>query len=164
LVRGQIDERESGLNLVRDYPALPDGRHNGIVADVIDLGDALVDLAWEKRTVHRCLFVWLILDERCIQTHRPYRASLRMNVSLHPDSTMYNVIHLITGAPPRTDVPFDLDILIGRSNLLLTKHKRLDDGRLVANVLKIGPPIKVFPRVPGWFRRSQDRQRIRSAA
>ncbi len=150
--------------IAKQYPALPDGRHNGILADVIDLGESLLDFGWEKRKVHRCLFVWLILDERCIQTRRPYRASLRMNVSLHPESTMYNAIRLITGTPPRIDAPFDLDVLIGRSNELVTKQKQLDDGRLAATVLALGPAIKVFPRVPSWFRRSEDRQRIRSAA
>lgn len=138
-----------------EYPVIGDGTHDGVLADIVEMPRV------DKSGAPYCLyqFVWLFPDDMCFQSGRPFQASF---IAIRSDwrSNDRQVINAIAC----TDVkgPFDMEKLLGRSNLIRTKAVKHKD-KVYANVVGVGdirPPRKIFSAVPFGFQRSKDRRRF----
>jgi hypothetical protein len=146
------------MNSKKQYPVIPNGQHNAILVDIADLRM----LPTQYGLLHRCRFVWLVPESRCPQTGKPFEVSRQVSVSMHPDSSMYFVVSRILGNLPDPEKEFDLEVLIGKSNLLVTDAVKLSDGRKVANIAEIRRPVRVFHSIPP-FVRQKDKAKVRGS-
>jgi hypothetical protein len=128
------------------------GQFIGTIIDVVDLGKVKT-MYGEKAKIR---IVW-VLDKNDSEG-QPFRAIRQVNASVNEKSTLYEIVKSILGmAPP---VPFDTEVLIGRSNqLFIVTEKDEKTGKVFANVKIILPlPAGVTPpQAPAGFIRAKDK-------
>jgi hypothetical protein len=149
----------------------PQGVHQAVCVDVVDLGMVESNFNGEKKLQHKVKVVWQI-NELNEETGRRYVVSKRYTASLHEKSSLRKDLQSWRGRPftPEELRGFDLDILIGldpngsrvgreincQINLV---HKTLDDGRIFANVEALMPLAKGMVAIdPLDFLKERDRK------
>jgi hypothetical protein len=122
------------------------------VADVVDLGPQTTQYG----TKVKVRIVWILNAND--SEGKPFRVMRQCTASVNEKSALYELAKGVLGtAPP---VPFDTEVLIGRSNqLVIVKETDAKTGKEFANVKAVLPlPAgSVAPRVPADFVRSKDR-------
>lgn len=128
------------------------GMFLGTIADFVDLGT--VDTKFgAKRKVR---IVW-VLDKNDSEG-APFRVIFQATASLNEKAKLYEIIKNVLGQAPA--VPFDSEVLIGRSNqLYVAKEKDPVTGKEYANVKLVAPlPTgAVAPAIPKDFVRAKDK-------
>jgi len=131
------------------------GQFIGTVIDVVDLGKKANRFGEEKVRL-RVLWVLNANDSQ----GQPYRVMREANATVADKpkkSTLYEIVEGVTGQAPA--VPFETDVLIGRSNLLIIVKETAPNGKKYANIKAILPlPAGVIPpQAPQGFLRAKDR-------
>lgn len=134
-------------NNAKSYEKPNSGQFLGTVIDVIDLG--IVQGKFGKRARIRIIWVLNANDSE----GNPYRVMTTVNATMNEKSTLYGLVRGILGTVPT--IPFESEILLGRSNLLFV----MKEGEF-ANVKAVLPlPLgQVGPSIPVGFIRHKDRQ------
>lgn len=138
----------------RDFPVAPQGLHQAICVDVVDLG--LVETKWGMKPKVR--IVWQ-LDENQPDGRR-FEVASTYTLSLSDKAILRH--HLEAWRGKRfTDAElagFDLEKLIGVNCQVQIVHNIADGGRTYANVQAVVPLGKTMPRIAAEnFVRYQDR-------
>jgi hypothetical protein len=118
----------------------PEGVHNGVCVDVIDLGLVETDFQGEHRTVPkvRLVFETEALDEagkRCT-------ISKTFTASLHPKAKLAEFLTKWRGRPVVPGESIDLTKLLGVSCTLVTSHQQNLVGRTYGSIDAISKPSK----------------------
>jgi len=128
------------------------GTFIGTVIDVVDLLKQPTKFGIKDQV----MIVW-VLDKND-STGQPYRAISKLNASGNEKSKLYELAKGILGTAPA--VPFDSEILMGRSNqLVIVKEKNEQTGKEFAAV-KVVLPLPagaVAPVAPQGFIRKKDK-------
>ena len=118
----------------KTYAPAPEGAHNGVCVDVIDLG--VQDTEWGPKPKLRLTFELETLEE----SGEPYRVSRSFTASLHPKAKLSEIIGKWRGKAIGDNESFDLNKLVGQSALLVISNKTdAGTGRtfaLIDNVMK----------------------------
>ena len=122
------------VNNKKAYAPAPEGAHNGVCVDVIDLG--VQDTEWGPKPKLKLTFELEALDE----SGEPHRVSRSFTASLHPKAKLSEIIGKWRGRPIADNESFDLNKLVGQSALLVISHKTdTGTGRtfaLIDNIMK----------------------------
>jgi len=115
-----------------DFQPAPDGVHNAVCVDVVDLG--IVDSAFGKK--HKLKIVWEIGEK--MDDGRPFIAQKRYTVSLHEKSTLAKDLKNWRGKPftPEELKGFDIEKVIGVPCQLVIVHDE-KEGAVYANIQTI---------------------------
>jgi hypothetical protein len=136
---------------------------DGTIIDVVELPN--VKTKYGVKTQLRVVWVLGISDgsgKYAMDSEgNPFRVMREVNATIDEKSKLYEIVKGVLGtAPP---VPFDSDILIGRSNkLFIEKGPDPKTGKVYANVKFITflPAGHVPPPIPEGFVRAKDRATI----
>lgn len=119
-----------------DYSPAPEGLHQAVCCDVIDLGEVpgkfgtkpMVKIRWQ-------------LEEIDPKNKKRYSASKRYNNSLHEKATLRKDLETWRGKKftEKELDKFDLEKLIGVNCQLSISHNVKEDGEIYANVMTIVP-------------------------
>ncbi|HYE96498.1 MAG TPA: hypothetical protein VD962_09845 [Rubricoccaceae bacterium] len=125
------------------FTPAPAGTHNAVCVDVVDLGIQMTGFG-EK---HRARFVWEI-EERNPENGKPHLVFATMNVSLHENSSMGDLLRRWRGKDftAKELEGFDIENVIGAPCLLTVEHNQ-KDGKTYANVASAVPLPKSMPRL-----------------
>jgi hypothetical protein len=137
----------------------PEGTHQGVCCDVVDLG--MVEKTYEGRTTkkHMVKVVWQI-NEINEDTKRRFTVNRQFGASLHEKSTLRGVLEGWRGRPFTKEEleGFDLDNLLGVNCLLGVIHKQGSKGGTFANVANVAKVMKGMPLLAvESYVREQDR-------
>jgi hypothetical protein len=141
-----------------NYNPAPEGLHQGVCADVVDLGEKLN--TFKNVLQHKVRIVWQldVFDE---ENRRPFEISKQYTNSLHEKATLRTQLEAWRGRR-FTDEElkgFDLEKLIGANCQIQVVHVLADNGKTYANVQALVPLSKNMPkmRVSDDFVRYADR-------
>lgn len=149
----------------KDYAPAPEGTHQAVCCDVIDLGEVLdtFNPGKKKRVIS---LVWQL---GATITGRPERltAGKRYRRSLNEKATLRHDLESWRGRPftAAESLGFDLEKLIGANCLLNIVHKPSADGtKTYGNVVSVMPLMRGLPamKVEDYVRR-QDREAAAAA-
>lgn len=129
-------------NESKSFPPAPEGTHQAVCVDVIDLG--MVDNSFKPGTQqHKVNIAWQINEPRDDgKRHVVYK---RYTASLNEKATLRHDLEAWRGKAFTFDelAAFDLEKLIGANCLINVQHRKSNDGtRTYANVMSIAPLIK----------------------
>ncbi|MDA4129153.1 MAG: hypothetical protein OK457_00125 [Thaumarchaeota archaeon] len=144
----------------KDFEKPDTGEFNGTIVDIVDLGK--VKSQYGEKVQLRVVWVLGTPDgsgKYAMDTEgNPFRVMRQVNASIDEKSKLYEIAKGVLGtAPP---IPFDPEILLGRSNkLFIEKGSDSKTGKVYANVKFITflPAGHVPPPIPQGFVRSKDR-------
>jgi hypothetical protein len=125
----------------------PDGAIQGVLVDVIDLGQVTTTYAGESKTSHKINLVWQ-MDERKDDGTR-FLVFQRQTLSLHPKANLRKVVETLRGkkfTDEEAEAGFELDDLKGVNALLTIVHNQVGD-RIYANVSGVSPLPKGMPKI-----------------
>jgi hypothetical protein len=130
------------------------GMFLGTIIDVVDLGE--VTSKFDGSVNHKLRIVW-VLDKND-STGKPFGVIATYNSHMAVKGNLYKAVSQILNVPA-PPVPFDTEILIGRSNQLFLVKNTAPDGNVYTNVGGIAPlqPGQAGPKAPKGFIRAQDR-------
>jgi hypothetical protein len=111
-----------------EYEIPDEGEHQGVLADVVDKGEVPTQFGLKKM-----VGLTFLLDQYG-KDGKPMRASRRVSQSLHPSSTLRQIIKSMLGKDPGDT--FDLEKLIG-TNAWLEIERHENGGRTYANIVGI---------------------------
>jgi hypothetical protein len=135
----------TGSDDARDFTPAPEGPHQAVCCDVLDLGE--VDDTFnpgKKKQVVR--LVWQLND--LAEDGGRFTVSKRYRRSLNTKSTLYADLTSWRGRPftPAEMAGFDLETVIGVNCLLNVAHKKSTDGtKTFANVVSVMPIMRNLP-------------------
>jgi len=138
------------------------GRFNGTIIDIVDLGIKKNRFGEEKV---RMRIIW-VLDKNDSQG-APFRVMREVNATIADKpkkSNLYEIVEQVTGRAP--SVPFDSEVLIGRSNeLTIVREADAATGKVYANIKVIMPlPAGVVPpQAPAGFVRAEVKKAMQAA-
>jgi hypothetical protein len=147
-----IDDKPTGPP--KEYPIASEGPVMVVVADVEDLGIQNDDLYGPKPKIR---LTW-VLDEKDPEGNY-FVIRREFTASMHEKSNLYPVVQDILGKVP--PVPYDLENLVGKSNLGIIKRKLStkgkSNGKTFANIVSFltAKPGQSFA-VPADFVRGKD--------
>lgn len=140
----------------KQFPVAPEGLHQAVCVDVVDLG--MVDQTFEGKTkkVHKCRLVFEI-EEKDPDTGKPLQASQFYTVSLHPESRLRKHLRSWRGRDFTDDElrSFDLETLVGINGQIQVEHKPSSNGKTYANVtaiVKLGKGMVAMRPSPEYVR------------
>jgi hypothetical protein len=130
------------------YAPAPEGVHQAVCVDVIDLG--MMDVEWQgkKKQQHKINVVWQISELR--DDGSRYRLFKRYTLSLSDKANLRKDLESWRGRAFTEDElrGFDVERLIGVNCLLNIVHRKSNDGtRTYANVVSIMPLVKGMPKL-----------------
>lgn len=121
------------------FTPAPDGVHQAVCCDIVDLG--MVTTQWEgkKRVSHKVYLVWQIAEENQ-ETGKRFTVRRRYTASLHEKADLRRDLQSWRGRPFTNEelASFDLDRVLGVGALLNVVHT-MRDGSTWANVEAIMP-------------------------
>lgn len=120
------------------YTPAPQGVHQAVCCDVVDLGMVESEYQGEKKTVHKIRVVWQISE--AMEDGRPFTVSARYTASLHEKARLRADLQSWRGRPFTKEElkDFDTDDVIGGNCLLNVMHESRN-GKTYANVSAIMP-------------------------
>lgn len=131
----------------KNYTPAPEGTHQGVAVDVIDLG-RMPDAFNPGKTKHKVNIVWQINETRDDgKRHQLYK---RYTLSLNEKATLRHDLESWRGRAftPAEEAGFDVETIIGANCLLNVQHKKSADGqRTYANVIAVMPLLKGMPKL-----------------
>jgi hypothetical protein len=136
----------------KTYTPAPEGVHQAVCVDVIDLGMVKSQFADDKtgepKVQHKVNVVWQIGDKRDDgKRHQLYK---RYTLSLHEKAALRHDLESWRGRAFTFDelAGFDVEKLIGANALVNVQHRKSQDGsRTYANVVAIMPLAKGMPKM-----------------
>lgn len=143
------------------YTPAPEGLHQAICVDVVDLG--MVPTQWGDK--HKVQIRWLIDEELppnkvAEDGVANYMVTGRYTLSLHENAQLRKVLTSWRGKAFSTDelAGFDLEKLIGANCQILVTHNRKDD-RVFANPETVTPLARGMDKmtIPRNYVRAKDR-------
>lgn len=131
----------------KNYTPAPEGTHQAVCVDVIDLGQ-LPDSFNPGKTKHKVNIVWQIDERRDDQKrHQLYK---RYTLSLNEKATLRHDLESWRGKAFTRDeeMGFDVETVIGANCLVNVQHKQSQDGsKTFANVIAVMPLVKGMPKM-----------------
>ena len=136
----------------KTYAPAPEGVHQAVCADVIDLGMMLSAFPDERtgqpKQQHKINVVWQIEEKRDDgKRHQLYK---RFTLSLHEKAALRHDLESWRGKAFTFDelAGFDVEKLIGANCLINVQHRKSKDGtRTYANVVAVMPLVKGMPKI-----------------
>lgn len=136
----------------KTYTPAPEGVHQAVCVDVIDLGLVKSAFPDEKtgadKWQHKVNVVWQIAETRDDgKRHQLYK---RYTLSLHEKAALRHDLESWRGKAFTFDelAGFDVERLIGANALVNVQHKKSADGtRTYANVVAVMPLLKGIPKM-----------------
>jgi len=118
------------------FTPAPEGLHQGVCVDIIDLG--LLDTKWGKR--RKVVIRWQI-NQVNQDTGKRFIAQKRYTASLNKKASLYKDLSAWRGKPMTKEEceGFDLELLLDKNCQLQIAHSIGDDGTKYANVQTIVP-------------------------
>jgi hypothetical protein len=147
-----IDDKPTGPP--KEFPIASEGTTMVVIADVEDLGIQNDELYGPKPKIR---LTW-VLDEKDPEGNY-FVIRREFTASMHEKSNLYPIVQDTLGKTP--PVPFDLENLVGRSNLGVIKRKVAEKGknkgRTFANIVNLfAPKPGQSFAVPADFVRGKD--------
>ena len=140
----------------REFTPAPEGLHQGVCVDVVDLG--MVESGkWGAK--HKVRIIWQ-LEQRDEETDRRFTVSQSYNISLNEKATLRHHLEAWRGRKFTAEElqGFDLEKLIGVNCQIQVVHNIADDKRVWANVQAIVPVGKGMTKIqPEDYVRVKDR-------
>jgi hypothetical protein len=137
-----------------------EGVYLGVLADIIELG--LVDGFYGAKQKVR--FIWILNAKDSEGNY--FRVQKSYNAVLHEKSNLYADVTDVLGAHPT--IPYDLDLLLGKNNLLVLKPEQATTGPKkgqwftnVKAVMSVPAGTALFT-IPAGFVRDRDKQNGRN--
>jgi hypothetical protein len=126
----------------RTFEPAPEGTHQAVLVDVVDLG--MLQTSWQgvTSTKHKVNLAWQIAEDR--DDGKPFLVFKRYTLSLHEKSALRKDLDSWRGRTlSRTEeqTGVDLEEMIGKNCLLNITHKQVGD-RTYANVASLSPLMK----------------------
>lgn len=140
----------------RTFVPAPEGLHQAVCCDVIDLGVVEGKFGAKHRIEIRWLINELNDEGRLYMVTKKYTASLNEKASLRQDLEAWRGKKFT-----KDDLKgFDVEQLLGVNCQIQVVHVTLDDGRTFANVKAVVPLMKGMQKmtVPEDFKRKADRE------
>lgn len=136
-----------------DWERCPEGSHQAVLCEIVDLGIVEQEFKGEKTKAHKCLFVYQVAprDENGAELRdshgQRFEVSKRLTVSMHEKATMFAWIETWRGRKftdnERVELEvngFDLEKLLKVNCLLQVMHNPSADGtKIYANATAIQP-------------------------
>ena len=138
-----------------DFKPAPEGLHQGVCIDVIDLG--MKDGKWGPK--HTCR-LWWQLELRDDETEKRFRVKKDYNVSLHEKANLCKDLVAWRGRKFTDEeaAGFDVESVIGANCQLQVAHNLGDNGTVWANVMTVVPLGKNMTKLrPEEYVRDKDR-------
>lgn len=136
----------------KTYTPAPEGVHQAVCADVIDLGMVLSAFPDEKtgqpKLQHKINVVWQIAEKR--DDGKPHQLYKRFTLSLHEKAALRHDLESWRGKAFSFEelAGFDVERLIGANCLVNVQHRKSKDGtRTYANVVAVMPLVKGMPKM-----------------
>jgi len=131
----------------KTFDPAPEGVHQAVLVDVVDLG--FLETSWQgvKKTLHKVNLAWQINEDR--DDGKPFLVFKRYTLGLGDKYNLRKDLESWLGRRLTTveqKQGFDLESLIGRNCLLNITHNTSED-RTYANVASINPLMKGMPTI-----------------
>jgi hypothetical protein len=143
----------------KTFTPAPEGVHQAIAVDVIDLG--MMDNTWQGKTTkkHKIDLVWQIAEKR--DDGKRFCLFKRYTLSLGDKANLRHDLESWRGRPFTVEelAGFDVESIIGANCLINVQHKKSADGtKTYANVMSVMPLIKGMPKLTadGYERPKKD--------
>jgi hypothetical protein len=136
----------ASANETKNYTPAPEGVHQAVCVDVIDLGllkSAFLDEKGNEKWQHKINVVWQIAETR--DDGKRFQLYKRFTLSLHEKAALRHDLESWRGRAFTSDelAGFDVEKLIGANCLVNVQHKKSADGtKTYANVVSVMPLIK----------------------
>ena len=144
-----------GTKQPKKYEIPAEGQHIGVLVDIVDAGEK----TGQYGTQQRVRFVWVLktlgMNGRPLQAMQGYNVSPNWGEKSH----LRKAVKSILGRDP--DSEFDLETLIGCTNLLIVEHNTVGD-KTYANVTTILKTAESLP-IPKEYVRVADRRKPSSS-
>jgi hypothetical protein len=129
----------------RDFAPAPEGLHQGVCIDVVDLG--IVKSQWGEK--HQVEIRWQLVDLTDDVTGLPFMVLRRYTLSLNEKAKLRAHLEAWRGRKFTAEEleGFDLEKLIGVNCQIQVVHDLADDGRTWANVSAVVPLGKGMTKV-----------------
>jgi hypothetical protein len=144
----------------RDFVPAPEGLHQAVCVDVVDLG--LEESRFEAgKKVHKVRIAWQI--EECDQdTGKPFLVTKKYTLSLNEKASLRKDLECWRARKftPEELKGFDLEKLLGVNCQMQIQHETKED-RIWANITAIVPPAKTAAKlVCRGYTRVKDRETL----
>lgn len=128
------------------FEPAPEGVHQAVCVDVVDLG--LLDVTWQgvKKVQHKVNLAWQIAEDR--EDGKPFLVFKRYTLSLHEKAALRGDLESWRGRRFTRDdeLGFDVESVLGANCLLNIQHREVGD-RVYANIVSIMPLVKGMPAI-----------------
>jgi len=125
-------------NSSTEFVNAPQGTHQGVCCDVVDLG--LVDVKQpdgSAKKVHKIEVYWQIPAINP-ETLKRFEVRKRYTLSFHEKSTLRKDVEAWRGKPfPKDQKEFDVEALLGINAMLNVQHQAATNGKVYANVMAV---------------------------
>src|SRR6185312_6280216 len=107
----------------QQYSNAPQGLHQGVCVDVIDLGNVKSTWEGQERVSHMIRIVWM-LDCEDEKTHKPHIVSQRYTLSLGKKANLCKMLEAWRGKPFTSEEldEFDVENVIGANGQVQVQH------------------------------------------
>lgn len=136
----------------KSYAPAPEGVHQAVCVDVIDLGMVKSafndDKTGEPKFQHKVNVVWQIGDKR--DDGKRFQLYKRYTLSLHEKAALRHDLESWRGKAFTFDelAGFDVERLVGANCLINVQHRKSADGtKTYANVVAVMPLVKGMPKM-----------------
>jgi hypothetical protein len=134
----------------RSYAPAPEGPHQAVCVDVIDLGlitsNFIDEKTGQKKVQHKVDVAWQIGEKR--DDGKRFVVYKRYTLSIHEKATLRKDLESWRGRPfTEAELKrFDVESVIGANALINVQHNT-KDGKTYANVVSVMPIIKGMPKM-----------------
>lgn len=126
------------------FQPAPQGVHQAVLVDVVDLG--ILDVSWQGVTKrqHKVNLAWQINENR--EDGKPFLVFKRYTLSTHEKAGLRKDVESWLGRKFTRDdeMGFDVESLLGKNCLLNITHNKVGD-KTYANVASVSPLMKGMP-------------------
>ena len=131
-----------------DFQPCPQGVHQGVCVDVIDMGLLKVTWGGVEKKQHKIRVVWQVAER--MDNGKPFIVQKRYTLSLYEKSNLRQDLESWRGRAFTNDETdgFDVEKLIGANAMLNVIHVTKGD-HTYANVKAIMPLMKGVPKIDG---------------
>lgn len=130
----------------KTFEPAPEGVHQGVCVDVVDLG--VLDVTWQgqSKKQHKINIAWQIAEHR--SDGKPFLVFKRYTLSLSEKANLRKDLESWRGRAFTRDeeLGFDVESVIGANCLLNVQHHE-SGGKTYANVVSIMPLVKGMPKI-----------------
>jgi len=131
----------------RSFEPAPEGVHQAVLVDVVDLGILKVSWLGVTKSQHKVNLAWQINETR--EDGKPFLVFKRYTLSLHEKSGLRKDLESWRGrkiSRAEEQAGVDLEGMIGQNCLLNITHNPVGD-RTYANVSSVNPLMKGMPKI-----------------